>query len=79
MSGTVGIEGDGALQNKGYSLPLCLCVLLEFILRIFKEPQVSFLWLDHLLYTQIHKDECFMQLGCLQRTSSEGFILPGCL
>lgn len=43
MSGKVGIEGDGALQNKGYSLPLCLCVLLEFILRIFKEPQVSFL------------------------------------
>ena len=28
MSGKVGIEGDGALQNKGYSLPLCLCVLL---------------------------------------------------
>lgn len=60
MSGKVGIEGDGALQNKGYSLPLCLCVLLQFILRIFKEPQVSFPQLDHLLYTQTHKDECLI-------------------
>ena len=40
---------------------------------------VSFPRLDHLLYTQSHKEECFMQVRCLQKTSSEGFILPGCL
>lgn len=41
MFGEVGVEGDGALQNKGHSLPVCLCVLLQFILRIFKEPSVG--------------------------------------
>lgn len=40
MFGEVGAEGDGALQRKMHSV--CLYVLLQFVIRILKEPSMRF-------------------------------------